>query len=163
MARQVARKFRIQLDLHRAGGLWLWPLFFLFGCSSVMLGLRQVHEPVTHALERLKPNRHAWTGTPASFASLTFQAASTSATPFPRSFGESTAATSATGSPSAWPSASSAFFSPRSPTPVSRFGSESAESAEQSERKAETGNEDAKCFGDSPTVKGTRKAKCERL
>ena len=41
---------RVNFDVHRAGGLWLWPLLFVFGWSSVMLGLRQVYEPVTHAL-----------------------------------------------------------------------------------------------------------------
>ena len=45
-----ANSARIHFDLHRAGGLWLWPLLFVFGWSSVMLGLRQVYEPVTHAL-----------------------------------------------------------------------------------------------------------------
>jgi uncharacterized iron-regulated membrane protein len=45
-----ANSVRIHFDLHRASGLWLWPLLFIFGWSSVMLGLRQVYEPVTHAL-----------------------------------------------------------------------------------------------------------------
>ena len=40
---------RINFDLHRATGLWLWPLLFIFGWSSVMLGLRQVYEPVMKA------------------------------------------------------------------------------------------------------------------
>ena len=38
---------RVNFDLHRAGGLWLWPLLFVFGWSSVMLGLRPVYERVT--------------------------------------------------------------------------------------------------------------------
>ena len=37
---------RVHFDLHRAGGLWLWPLLFIFGWSSVMFGLPQVYEPV---------------------------------------------------------------------------------------------------------------------
>jgi uncharacterized iron-regulated membrane protein len=37
---------RINFDLHRAGGLWVWPLLFVFGWSSVMLELPQVYEPV---------------------------------------------------------------------------------------------------------------------
>lgn len=45
-----ANSARIHFDLHRASGLWLWPLLFIFAWSSVMLGLRQVYEPVTHAL-----------------------------------------------------------------------------------------------------------------
>jgi uncharacterized iron-regulated membrane protein len=45
-----ANSTRVHFDLHRASGLWLWPLLFIFGWSSVMLSLRQVYEPVTHAL-----------------------------------------------------------------------------------------------------------------
>jgi uncharacterized iron-regulated membrane protein len=41
-----ANSLRMQFDLHRAGGLWLWPLLFVFGWSSVMLGLTPVYEPV---------------------------------------------------------------------------------------------------------------------
>jgi uncharacterized iron-regulated membrane protein len=37
---------RVNFDLHRAGGLWLWPLLFIFAWSSVMLGLREVYDPV---------------------------------------------------------------------------------------------------------------------
>jgi uncharacterized iron-regulated membrane protein len=45
-----ATTFRLNFDLHRAGGLWLWPILFIFGWSSVFLGLRQVYDPVTKAL-----------------------------------------------------------------------------------------------------------------
>ena len=41
---------RVNFDLHRAGGLWLWPLLFVFAWSSVMLGLRQVYDPVMSAV-----------------------------------------------------------------------------------------------------------------
>ena len=41
-----ANSARVHFDLHRAGGLWLWPLLFVFGWSSVMFGLTQVYEPV---------------------------------------------------------------------------------------------------------------------
>lgn len=37
---------RVNFDLHRASGLWLWPLLFVFAWSSVMLGLRNVYDPV---------------------------------------------------------------------------------------------------------------------
>ena len=37
---------RINFDLHRSSGLWLWPLLFVFAWSSVMLGLREVYDPV---------------------------------------------------------------------------------------------------------------------
>ena len=47
-----ANSTRVQFDLHRAGGLWLWPLLFVFGWSSVMLGLHAVYEPVMkHAFD----------------------------------------------------------------------------------------------------------------
>jgi len=45
-----ANSTRIHFDLHRAGGLWLWPLLFIFAWSSVMLGLRQVYDPVMSAV-----------------------------------------------------------------------------------------------------------------
>ena len=41
-----AGAFRINFDLHRAGGLWLWALFLVFAWSSVQLTLNQVYEPV---------------------------------------------------------------------------------------------------------------------
>lgn len=41
-----ANSTRVHFDLHRAGGLWLWPLLFVFGWSSVMFGLPRVYEPV---------------------------------------------------------------------------------------------------------------------
>lgn len=46
----AASSTRVHFDLHRAGGLWLWPLLFIFGWSSVMLGLTQVYEPVMKTL-----------------------------------------------------------------------------------------------------------------
>lgn len=45
-----ASVYRFTVDLHRAGGLWLWPLLFVFGWSSVMLELRPVYEAVTGAV-----------------------------------------------------------------------------------------------------------------
>jgi len=42
---------RIYFDLHRAGGLWAWPLLFVFAWSSVMFNLYDsVYQPVTKAL-----------------------------------------------------------------------------------------------------------------
>lgn len=32
---------RLNFDLHRAGGLWLWPLLFIFAWSSVMMNIRR--------------------------------------------------------------------------------------------------------------------------
>ena len=37
---------RPNFDLHRAGGLWLWPLLFVFAWFSVVLGLGGVYDPV---------------------------------------------------------------------------------------------------------------------
>jgi uncharacterized iron-regulated membrane protein len=45
-----ANSTRINFDLHRAGGLWIWPLLFIFGWSSVMFSLPQVYEPVMHTV-----------------------------------------------------------------------------------------------------------------
>jgi uncharacterized iron-regulated membrane protein len=42
-----ASVFRLQFDLHRASGLWLWPLLFVFAWSSVMFNLSSVYDGVT--------------------------------------------------------------------------------------------------------------------
>ena len=41
-----ASAFRINFDLHRAAGLWLWAVLFIFAWSSVMMNLRPVYERV---------------------------------------------------------------------------------------------------------------------
>jgi len=41
---------RLHFDVHRASGLWLWGLLFIFAWSSVELTLNEVYEPVTSAL-----------------------------------------------------------------------------------------------------------------
>ena len=48
--RRGTSSFRLNLDLHRAGSLWLWLALFVFAWSSVMLTLPPVYEPVTAAL-----------------------------------------------------------------------------------------------------------------
>jgi len=45
-----AGAFRINFDLHRAGGLWFWALLLVFAWSSVQLTLYQVYEPVMSAV-----------------------------------------------------------------------------------------------------------------
>ena len=45
-----ANAFRINFDLHRAGGLWVWPLLFIFAWSSVMFNLNPVYEKVTRTV-----------------------------------------------------------------------------------------------------------------
>lgn len=43
--------YRLNFDLHRAGGLWLWAALFVFAWSSVMMNLRPfVYEPVMRTL-----------------------------------------------------------------------------------------------------------------
>jgi uncharacterized iron-regulated membrane protein len=44
--------YRVNFDLHRAGGLWLWPILFVFAWSSVMFNLRPVYDVVMHAMLR---------------------------------------------------------------------------------------------------------------
>lgn len=39
-------KHKVTFDLHRAGGLWLWPLLFVFAWSSVSFNLDEVYDPV---------------------------------------------------------------------------------------------------------------------
>jgi uncharacterized iron-regulated membrane protein len=48
---------RFNLDLHRAGGLWLWALLFIFAWSSVMFNLRQdVYRPVMQTMFEFQPD-----------------------------------------------------------------------------------------------------------
>ncbi len=43
--------YRINFDLHRAGGLWTWSMLFVFAWSSVNFNLgREVYQPVMHFL-----------------------------------------------------------------------------------------------------------------
>jgi uncharacterized iron-regulated membrane protein len=50
LVRRDANALRLNFDLHRAGGLWLWPLLLVFGWSSVMMNIRPVYESVMGAL-----------------------------------------------------------------------------------------------------------------
>lgn len=45
-----AKPVRVNFDLHRAGGLWFWPVLFVFAWSSVMFNLGSVYVPVTRAV-----------------------------------------------------------------------------------------------------------------
>ena len=47
LVKRRASAFRINFDLHRAGGLWTWPLLFVFAWSGVMFNLSPVYEKVT--------------------------------------------------------------------------------------------------------------------
>ena len=50
LIKQRAGFFRVNFDLHRASGLWLWPMLFIFAWSSVMLEPLPVYDWVTGAL-----------------------------------------------------------------------------------------------------------------
>ena len=45
-----AGAFRLNFDLHRASGLWLWLMLFIFAWSSVMMDMRPVYDWVTQRL-----------------------------------------------------------------------------------------------------------------
>jgi len=45
-----ASSYKLNFDLHRAGGLWIWPLLLVFAVSSVSFNLPQVYGPVVQAL-----------------------------------------------------------------------------------------------------------------
>jgi uncharacterized iron-regulated membrane protein len=46
LVRWMGGETKLTFDLHRAGGLWLWPILFVFAWSSVMFNLREVYDPV---------------------------------------------------------------------------------------------------------------------
>jgi uncharacterized iron-regulated membrane protein len=45
-----AGTFRLNFDLHRAAGLWFYPLLLIFAWSSVMFDLPEVYDPTMQAL-----------------------------------------------------------------------------------------------------------------
>lgn len=51
----VTSIYKLNFDLHRAGGLWLWPILFVFAWSSVGMNLRQVYDPVMKAMGAQSP------------------------------------------------------------------------------------------------------------
>lgn len=59
--------YRLNLDLHRANGLWLWAMLFVFAWSSVMLNLQSVYTPVTKALFGYESAREINAKRPKSF------------------------------------------------------------------------------------------------
>lgn len=46
MVRWRASSYKLTFDLHRAGGLWLWPVLLVFAWSGVSFNLTSVYEPV---------------------------------------------------------------------------------------------------------------------
>ena len=45
-----AGAYRLNFDLHRASGLWLWAMLLVFAWSSVMFNMKSVYEPVMKTL-----------------------------------------------------------------------------------------------------------------
>lgn len=60
--RWKASPYKLNFDLHRAGGLWIWPLLLVFAWSSVSFNLPQVHVPIMAALGAEDP-RHVFLDT----------------------------------------------------------------------------------------------------
>lgn len=56
--------FRLNFDLHRAGGLWVWALMLMFAWSSVYLNLHWVYAPVTRAVLDYPANDNNMSGGP---------------------------------------------------------------------------------------------------
>jgi uncharacterized iron-regulated membrane protein len=47
LVKRGAGAYRLNFDLHRAGGLWFWALLLVFAWSSVMMNIRPVYDWVT--------------------------------------------------------------------------------------------------------------------
>lgn len=47
--------YKLNFDLHRAGGLWIWPLLLVFAWSSVAFNLTEVYTPVMRAFGAVEP------------------------------------------------------------------------------------------------------------
>jgi uncharacterized iron-regulated membrane protein len=57
--------FRANFDIHRASGLWLWPLLFVFAWSSVFFSLPDVYASITGTLfDYVGENHHAHDSSP---------------------------------------------------------------------------------------------------
>ena len=56
--------FRLNFDLHRAGGLWTWLFLLMFAWSSVYLNLHWVYAPVTRAVLDYPATNNNMTGGP---------------------------------------------------------------------------------------------------
>lgn len=69
---QVRRRtgvVRVSFDVHRAGGLWLWPLLFIFAWSAVMMNIRPVYEVAMSAVFDYRP----WIEPPVSSLPVTIR------------------------------------------------------------------------------------------
>lgn len=73
-----AGPYRLNFDLHRAGGLWVWLMLLVFAWSSVMLNLTPVYDWVTGALFDYPPPSEQYAATsphPNEIPRLDFRAA----------------------------------------------------------------------------------------
>ncbi|MGO9237055.1 MAG: PepSY-associated TM helix domain-containing protein [Methylocella sp.] len=73
-----ASAYRLNFDLHRAGGLWVWPMLLIFAWSSVMLNLPSVYDWVTGGVLDYLPPSEQYTATsppPNEIPRLDFRAA----------------------------------------------------------------------------------------
>ena len=52
--RRKTNLFKLNYDLHHAFGLWLWGILFVIAWSSVGFNLREVYQPVMHAVVGLE-------------------------------------------------------------------------------------------------------------
>jgi uncharacterized iron-regulated membrane protein len=60
-----ASAYRINFDLHRAGGLWVWPLLLVFAWSSVFFNLNEVYMSATKLVLDIEPPPWMWPAQPA--------------------------------------------------------------------------------------------------
>ena len=49
-------RYKLNFDLHRAGGLWPWAILFVLAWSSVAFNLKEVYHPVMQALFTMQPD-----------------------------------------------------------------------------------------------------------
>lgn len=54
--RWLAGSYKLNFDLHRAGGLWIWAALFIFAWSSVAFNLGEVYTPVMRTLFAYEPS-----------------------------------------------------------------------------------------------------------
>ena len=52
---EMHSRWRATFDLHRAGGLWLWPVLFVLAWSSFALNLPQWHDPLLRVFSMQQP------------------------------------------------------------------------------------------------------------
>ena len=67
--------YRLNFDLHRAGGLWVWAMLLVFAWSSVMLNLPSIYNWVTGAVFDYVPLSGHRAGTSPGLPRLDFRAA----------------------------------------------------------------------------------------